>query len=311
MPKTKNWQWYLEKQNEFEAHMHALIQTIYFGETKYQKVGIVESPTFGKMLILDGDTQSSQKDEFIYHEALVHPALIFHPNPKTILILGGGEGATLREVLKHPSVETVKMIDIDQELVELCKKYLPEWSNNAFQSPKTKVYFEDAYKYLLEDNQNYDVIISDLTEPLPDSPSNKLFTKEFFSIIKSHLAAKGIFVLQASKADCHNLELHTIIYNTLKQVFPAPQSFASRVPSFDANWGFILAALELNPPLKFQEINQRIKERNLNQLKYYDAETHEHIFSLPKYFREALKKQTNILEEAHNNIIKEEAGSFI
>lgn len=299
MPKTRNWQWYIEKQSEHEAHMHAITRTIYSGNTKFQNIGIVESPVHGKMLILDGDTQSAQADEFIYHESLVHPALILHSHPKNILILGGGEGATLREILAHKTVEKVVMIDIDKDVIELSKKYLPEWSEGAFDNPKVKTIYMDARKYLEETKDIYDVIISDLTEPLPDGPSHKLFTREFFKIVKNHLTPDGIFALQASKADYHYLKLHAIIYKTVKSVFKTTYSFAARVPAFDTMWGFIISSDrgDLMQVTK-EEIDSRISKRVERILKYYDGTTHQHLFSLPRYHREKLDEETEILADA-------------
>lgn len=311
MPKTKNWQWYVEKQSEFEAHMHGITKTIYSGNTKYQNIGIVESPLYGKILVLDGDTQSSQLDEFIYHESLVHPALILHDNPGDILVLGGGEGATIREILAHKTVRKVTMIDIDKDVVELSKKYLPEWSHGAFDSPKTELIFMDARKFVEDTDQTYDVIISDLTEPLPDSPSHKLFTKEFFEIIKSRLRQGGVFVLQASKGDYHYLNLHTIIHKTLKSAFKETYSFAARVPAFDTVWAFVLSSDTYNPLcLTKEEIDERLEDRVEKNLRFYDGITHFHIFNLPKYYREKLEAQTEILQDEKPLVPTETGGIF-
>src|SRR5579864_1067506 len=128
MPKTQQWQWYVEQFSATEEHHHALTRVLFAGRSKFQDIGVVESPVFGKMLILDGDTQSSQADEKIYHESLVHPAMAAAADRSEILILGGGEGATLREALRHPDVTRVTMVDIDGEVVELSKRHLAEWS---------------------------------------------------------------------------------------------------------------------------------------------------------------------------------------
>jgi spermidine synthase len=298
MPKTKNWQWYLEENSEFETHMHALSNTYFSGRTQFQDVGVVESPVFGKMLILDGDTQSSQADEYIYHDTLVHPAMIMTDRPKKVLMLGAGEGATLREVLRHNTVEKVIMVDIDKEVVDLCRKYLPEWSDGAFENSKAEIHYMDAFKFVNESKEKYDLIISDLTEPLEDSPSYKLFTIEFFRTIKEHLTDGGSYVLQASTTDFHNLDLHTVMFNTLSKVFKVTRSFSSRVPAYDTMWGFIFCS-DKNDPLLItkEEVDKRIAERIKGELKYYDGITHLHMFNTPKYLRKAIGKQTRILQE--------------
>ena len=127
MPKTEHFQWYVEEFSPTEYHHHAIDELYYAGRTPFQSVAVLRTPTFGKMLVLDGDTQSSQHDEKIYHESLVQPALAAVADRREILILGGGEGATLREVLRHPAVRRCTMVDIDGEVVKLSKKYLAEW----------------------------------------------------------------------------------------------------------------------------------------------------------------------------------------
>src|SRR5581483_1050265 len=187
MPKTEQWQWYVEEFSPAEQHHHALTRAFYAGKTPFQSVGVVESPVFGKMLILDGDTQSAQLDERIYHESLVHPALAAANDREQVLILGGGEGATLREALRCPFVRRATMVDIDGEVVDLCKRYLPEWSAGAFEDPRGHVIIGDALAFLKSDREKYGVVISDLTEPLEDSPSNPLFNDDVFADIKARL----------------------------------------------------------------------------------------------------------------------------
>jgi len=187
MPKTEHWQWYVEEFSPTETHHHALEETYYAGRTKFQSVAVVRSATFGKMLILDGDTQSSQGDERIYHETLVHPALAGAGDRSRVLILGGGEGATLREVLRCAEVQACTMVDIDGDVVDLSKRYLAEWGANAWNDKRANVIIGDALKFLRESKETFGVIISDLTEPLPDSPSNPLFNADVFRDIKARL----------------------------------------------------------------------------------------------------------------------------
>ncbi|MDE2571833.1 MAG: methyltransferase domain-containing protein, partial [bacterium] len=171
MPKTEHWQWYVEEFAPTERHAHAIDETLAAGRSAFQQYAIVRTPVFGKMLVLDGDTQSSQGDERIYHESLVHPAMAAAGEARRVLILGGGEGATLREVLRSPSVEQCTMVDIDGEVVELCKRHLPEWGAGAWEDPRARVIVGDALDFLRRNDGGYDVVIGDLTEPLPDSPS--------------------------------------------------------------------------------------------------------------------------------------------
>ena len=290
MPKTENWQWYVERFAPAEEHHHALTRVYHAGRSKFQDVGIAESPVFGKLLILDGDTQSSQADEKIYHEALVHPAMAAASDRSDVLILGGGEGATLREALRHPDVKRVTMVDIDGEVVELCKKFLPEWSAGAFDDSRARVLIGDALKFLAEDRDSYGVIISDLTEPLEDSPSNPLFCEPVFLNIKARLAPGGVYVLQASTAGFHNLSLHAKMARTLRKHYKHVVSFYTHVPAFDNDWAFIACSDRVDlSKLGEQEIDAycgQLRGENF----FYDAQTHRRIFALPLYLRRALSE---------------------
>ena len=182
------WSWHVDYDNPYQAFMVAIKDQIYSGTTKFQRVEIVDTFNFGRCLILDGKIQSSEMDEYIYHEALVHPAMILHPRPQKILIIGGGEGAVIREILKCPSVDNVTMVDLDQEVVDLCRKYLPVWHRGHFDDERVELLHMDARRYLAETDRRFDLIISDLTEPVDDGPSYLLFTREFYNILVKRLA---------------------------------------------------------------------------------------------------------------------------
>ncbi len=290
MPKTERWHWYVEEFFPTEQHHRAIDAVYYAGETAYQSIGIIETPVFGKMLILDGDTQSAQNDEKIYHEALVHPALAGTADRSEVLILGGGEGATLREVLRHPGVKRCTMVDIDGDVVELSKKYLPEWSAGAFTDPRARVVIGDALAFLANDTGRYGAIVSDLTEPLEDSPSNPLFSDEVFRNIKTRLREDGVYVLQASTAGFHNMSLHAKMARTLRGYYRHVASFYTHVPAFDNDWAFIACSDRLD----LARIEGAAVDAYCAQLRgenfFYDAETHRRIFALPLYLRRELAK---------------------
>jgi len=294
MPKTEHWQWYVEEFAPTEFHHHAIDETYYAGTTPFQSVAVIRTPVFGKMLVLDGDTQSSQHDEKIYHESLVHPALAACESRDEVLILGGGEGATLREVLRNPGVKRCTMVDIDGEVVELSKKYLAEWADGAFEDPRARVIIGDALAFLKQDRGSYGAVISDLTEPLPDSPSFPLFNGEIFRDIKARLVPGGVYVLQASTAGFHNMGLHAKMARSLRAHFKHVRSFYTHVPAFDNDWAFIacsdradVAALE---PATIGAYVAQLRGENY----FYDAETHRRIFSLPRYLRAELEKSGDV-----------------
>jgi spermidine synthase len=288
MPKTEHWQWYVEEFFPTEQHHHAIERVYYAGRTPFQAVGVIETPVLGKMLILDGDTQSAQHDEKIYHESLVHPAMAGTSDRSDVLILGGGEGATLREVLRHPDVRRCTMVDIDGQVVELSKQYLAEWSNGAFDDARARVIIGDALKFLADDRDRYGVIISDLTEPLEDSPSNPLFCDEVFRNIKARLADGGIYVLQASTAGFHNMSLHAKMARTLRSYYEHVVSFYTHVPAFDNDWAFIACSDAVN----LAQLDEAVVDAYCGQLFgenfFYDGITHRRIFALPLYLRREL-----------------------
>jgi spermidine synthase len=293
MPKTEHYQWYVEQFADTESHHHAIEELYYAGRTPFQSVAVLRTQVFGKMLVLDGDTQSSQADEKIYHESLVHPALAASAKRGEVLILGGGEGATLREVLRHPDVTRCTMVDIDGEVVELSKKYLAEWSAGAFDDPRANVIIGDALSYIKQPG-TFDTIVSDLTEPLPDSPSFPLFNGEVFRDIKARLAPEGVYVLQASTAGFHNMTLHAKMARSLRAHFKHVTSFFTHVPAFDNDWAFIacsdstdVAALD---PARIEAYVGELRGENY----FYDAETHRRLFSLPLYLRRELEKSGDV-----------------
>jgi spermidine synthase len=288
MPKTQQWQWYVEEFSPTETHHHAIDEVYYAGRTPFQSVGVIRTPVFGKMLVLDGDTQSSQADEKIYHESLVHPALAGAADRAEILILGGGEGATLREVLRRDDVRRCTMVDIDGEVVELSKRYLPEWSAGAFEDRRARVIVGDALRFLKEDRDRYGVIISDLTEPLEDSPSNVLFCGEVFRDIKARLVEGGIYVLQASTAGFHNMSLHAKMARTLRAYYAHVASFYTHVPAFDNDWAFIACSDRIDLATLDEATIASYCAGLRGENYFYDAITHRRIFALPLYLRREL-----------------------
>lgn len=294
MPKTEQWQWYVERFSPAELHQHAIEETYFAGRTAFQNVAVIRTATFGKMLIIDGDTQSSQADERIYHETLVHPALAAIDDRSEVLILGGGEGATLREALRRPDVRRCTMVDIDGEVVALSKRYLAEWSDGAFDDPRASVIVGDALAYLKEDRGTYGAIVSDLTEPLADSPSNPLFCDAVFDDIKRRLAPGGVYVLQASTAGFHNMELHAKMARTLRGHYRLVRSFYAHVPAFDNDWAFLACSDTVDVAALASERIDAYVAGLRGESYFYDAETHRRLFALPIYLRRELAKEGDV-----------------
>jgi spermidine synthase len=287
--------WFFDKINPNLMQLHGIEETVYSGRTKFQKIEIIKSGAFGKCLVLDNKIQSSEFDEFIYHDALVHPALLTHPRPEKVFIAGGGEGATLHEVLAHPSVKRAVMIDIDRDVIEVCKKYLPEYSRGAFDDQRTELRHEDARAYLEKSREQFDAIIIDLTEPIEAGPAYLLYTKEFYRMVLDRLTPDGLMSVQAGCASMVELVNFSAVYQTLKSIFPVVLPYQADIPSFGGPWGFCLASRGIIPPAP-AEIDQRIAGRNLT-LKYYEGATHQYMFSVPKPLRRHLAEQTRTISD--------------
>jgi spermidine synthase len=251
-------------------------------------------------LVLDGKIQSSECDEFIYHEALVHPAMLSHPNPETVFIAGGGEGATLREALCHKSVKKVVMVDIDKQVVDICRQYLPAIHQHAFDDPRAEICYTDARKYLEETREKFDVVIIDLVEPLEVGPACLLYTQEYYQIIRDRLNDGGIMSVQSGASGWANLQNFIDIMNTLKSVFSTVCPYQVFVPSFVDMWGFATASQSLNPAaLSPAEVDRRISKRLSKELKSYDGLSHQVLFTLSKHLRQMLAKPGRIITDAH------------
>jgi spermidine synthase len=287
LPKTENSQWYVEQVGPGEVHGHALTATLASGQSSFQTYAIVASPLFGTMLVLDGDTQSAELDEYIYHEALVHPACAAVGAPERALILGGGEGATLRELLRVPSMRKVTMVDIDGVIVEACRKHMPQWSAGAFDDPRTELIIGDAKAYVERSVEGFDVIIGDLTEPLEDSPSYGLHTVAMYERIRARLKPGGCYALQTSMAGPHNFALHARMIATLRRAFPAVAPYTVYVPAFDTQWGLALCGGQVDARSDAAAARAAAHAAACGGLRFYDAESHRGMFNLARYLRDA------------------------
>ena len=290
--------WLRDSISDDFVQLHRIEEVLYTGQTKYQSAQIIRSRSFGICLVLDGKIQSSEADEFIYHEALVQPAMITHPAPEAVFIAGGGEGATLREALFHKTVKRAVMVDIDGEVVALSQKYLPDHSRGAFEDSRTELYHVDARDYLAKSNERFDIIIIDLPDPIEEGPAYLLYTREFYQIVRDRLTDNGMIVVQAGSASLTELLNFTAVNNTLKSVFPIVSQYKVDMPCFGGPWGFCLASLKHEPArLSPGEVDSRIAARSLTGLKFYDGLTHQGIFSLPRYIRDTLVSQSRIITD--------------
>jgi spermidine synthase len=290
--------WLKDKINEDFFQLHRIDEVMYKGQTQYQSVQILRSRLLGVCLVLDNKIQSSEQDEFIYHEALVQPAMIAHPKPETVFIAGGGEGATLREVLRHKTVKKAVMVDIDDQVTALCKQYLPGHAGKAFEDKRTELHHVDARGFLEKSRDKFDVIIIDLPDPIEEGPASLLYTQEFYRTAREKLTKDGLMAVQAGSATPTELLNLTAVNNTLQSVFPIVTQYATYMQCFGGPWGFCIASQQYNPALLTpEEVDSRISVRSLKGLKLYDGVTHRGMFSLPLYIRKALAAQKRIITD--------------
>ncbi len=295
---TESGTWLHDKISKDFIQMYRLDEVLYDGRTDYQSVKIVRTSSFGLCLVLDGKIQSSEADEFIYHETLVHPAMLLHPEPKRVFIAGGGEGATLRDVLRHKSVEKAVMVDIDAQVTALSRQYLPNESAGAFEDPRAQVYHEDARAFLEASDERYDVIIIDLPDPIEEGPAYRLFTREFYRTVHDRLTPEGCVSVQAGSASPTELLNLTAVHKTLETAFPVVAAFSTYMPCFGGEWGFCVASRGADPrALAPADVDAKLQERGLSGLRHYDGVTHVGMFALPVYLREAIKAQTRLIAD--------------
>ena len=291
--------WFYDRYTPAEVHAHRAGVVIARARTVFQDVVIQHLEHLGRCLIVDGKIQSAELDEHIYHELLIHPAMLAHPAPRHVLVGGGGEGAPLREILRHPTVESVTMVDLDAELVALCREHLGSWHAGAFDDPRVRVLHEDARAFVEETAQRYDVIVNDITDPIEGGPSKLLFTHEYYAAAARALAPGGIFVTQAIGVHYDAGDrLHAAIHHTLRRVFPHVRSYAEYVLSFDYPWAFAAASHEpVWDRLSAAEVDRRLGERGIT-LRFYDGETHVRVMSLPRPLRRLIADETTVISDA-------------
>jgi spermidine synthase len=302
MPDTEkhhNYKWLHDEIRPDLVQLHNIKQVLYSGQTEFQTVDIIDTSCFGLCLVLDSKIQSSQGDEFIYHEALVQPAMIAHPQAESVFIAGGGEGATLREALNHKPVKKAVMVDIDKEVVDICRRYLAVMHQDSFTDPRAEIIHTDARKYLKETASRFDIAIIDLVEPLEGGPACLLYTREFYELVRNCLKPGGIVTVQSGAAGMINSKYFAMIVNTLKSVFPVVRPYQVYVPSFVELWGFATASMTLDPAiLPPLEIDKRITGRLSRELKSYDGISHQALFTLSKHLRHDLSAADRVLTDA-------------
>ena len=256
---------------------------IYKKKTPYQDLRIYDTPRFGKTLILDGAIQTTERDEFIYHEMLTHPPLLAHPGPEKVLVIGAGDGGVLREVLKH-GIKKVYLVEIDSEVIRVSKRYLPSLSNGAFGKDKrVKIIIDDGAKFIQDTKERFDIVIVDSPDPL--GVARVLFSRKFYRNIFSVLSDKGMAIRQSGSTILQPKELRQN-YRLMKQVFPYVSVQLAAIPTYIGGFfSFLIGSKKINPEeVSYDKISKRYRKLKL-RTKYYNPDIHFASTKLPTYLR--------------------------
>jgi spermidine synthase len=253
-------------------------------QTKYHKLAIYDTPQYGRLFRLDGYNLTSEREEFVYHENLIHPALTAHAAPKKVLIIGGGDGGSSEEALKHPSVEQVTLCEIDAEVIAIAKEHFFAVHRGAFDNPKLRVLIGDGMKFIRETHERFDLIALDLNDPA--GTAEALYSAEFFQQCRAVLAPGGSFVLHIG-APVARPERVAELAQRLNGIFRIVRPYTMYIPLYGALCAMAVCSDKLDPKsLTADEIDRRIEQRKLQDLRFYNGETHEGVFALPNFIRD-------------------------
>jgi spermidine synthase len=276
--------WYRERD---AANVHRLIrikENLYRGRSKYQEMRVFDSYQFGRILTLDNLIMLSELDEAHYHEMLIHVPLFTHPKPQEVLVIGGGDGGSVREILRHPSVRKVDLVEIDAKVVELSKKFLPKLSK-GLSNPKVNIRIEDGIKFISNKDNAYDAILIDSTDPI--GPAVGLFQISFYKSCLRALRDDGVFAAQVG-SPVYAPKIVRRILRRLKRVFPIAKPYMAHIPTYcEGYYCLAFCSKKFDPIKHFQK--KRYDKLRL-KLKYHNPEVHRGAFMLPTYIKQLLAK---------------------
>lgn len=274
--------WLTEKHTDGYSVNWKVKETLYTEQTDYQHLAVVVTCELGKALVLDGIVQTTELDEFIYHEMIAHPALLAHPKPENILVIGGGDGGTVREVAKHPTVRQVDLVEIDEKVIIACRKYLPEISC-ALTDPRVHIYVEDGTDFVKKRKDYYDVVIIDSSDPV--GPAVELFGQEFYSNVHKALKEDGMLVAQ-SESPLFYRDTTRKIRRYMAGTFPVYNTYLAAIPTYTGGfWSFTIGSKKYNPT----DINPDYEKIEKLGTKYLSPELLPAAFALPQHIKKMLE----------------------
>lgn len=255
--------------------------------SKFQHVEVHDSAAFGKLFRLDGHFMTSEKDEFFYHENLVHIAALAHPSPTTALVVGGGDGGSAEELLKHPSMTRVTIAEIDASVLDISRRHFQAVHRGALDDPRVSVRVEDGFRFVENANERYDLIVLDLTDP--GGPSTALYTAKFYAACAAHLTPQGAMTMHVASPIAHGARIREAM-SELRVAFARVTPYLTSVPLYGGLWMMACCSTALDPRAhSIGEIDDRVAKRRLADLSYINGETYRAALALPNFVRELLR----------------------
>jgi spermidine synthase len=274
--------WFTETVNDTVGNTIKVRERIFSGRSECQKIEIVDTYQFGRTLILEGSIQLTEKDEFTYHEMISHVPLFTHPNPERVLVIGGGDGGTIREVMKHSTVTRAKLVEIDPLVIEKSKQFLP-FVSCEMENPRVEVIIQDGTQYIKSHKESFDIILIDSTDPV--GPAVGLYQKEFFEDVHKALKNDGIMVAQ-SESPFFDQPIVRELFAILKPIFPIRKMYLAPVPSYPSGlWSFVFCSKKYDPIVDNRCAD--LRRLNLNT-RYYNEAIHQAAFAIPHFIQELI-----------------------
>lgn len=274
--------WYTEKHSENVGITLKTTGTLYSGKSQYQQLDIVDTLEYGRMMLLDGLVMVTERDEFVYHDMIVHPAMFTHPNPQQVLVIGGGDGGSIREIMKHKNVELATLCEIDGLVIEKSVELLPSMASEIDgKNPRVKLHVDDGLAYIREHQNEFDLILVDSTDPI--GPAVGLFEEDFYRLVHGALKEDGIMVAQ-SESPFYHAEIQKNMFKNLRAVYPIVEMYQAFIPTYPSGyWSFAFASKTYHPVKNFDR--ERAAERDF-YTKYYNEDLHLGAFMLPTFAKE-------------------------
>ncbi len=282
-PESKADELLLEWLNPYAAYGYRALKRLETTRTPYQTLEVFDTPQFGKLFRLDGCYMTSERDEFFYHEPIIHTAGMTHAGPRRALVIGGGDGGSSEELLKYPTMERVVMAELDPDVVRVAKQHLQAVHRGAFDDPRLEVRIGDGWKFVEQTQERFDIVVLDLTDP--DTPAHALYTQEFFALVK-RVMNEGAYLTLHIGAPVFKPEVVARHVTSLRAVFRTVRPMGVYIPLYGTYWGLACATDGTDPlSVPAAEVDARIEARGIGELNFYNGDTHHGVFALPNYYR--------------------------